>query len=138
MRRAHARENEHNNASSYYHFEIIDGEDSPFLRPIIMVIVEIKNGLYDIMYRPVLESVKKEAKISLATRNESKMGFHFRSEYVGSGEVENQLMRAARTEHRSPRSMPLTKDTRSDRLSLSVMPAQPDIAGMLAKSNEES
>ena len=34
--------------------------------------------------------------------------------------------------------MPLTKDTRSDRLSLAVMPAQPDIAGMLAKPNEES
>ena len=34
--------------------------------------------------------------------------------------------------------MPLTKDTRSDRLSLSVMPAQPDIAGMHAKPNEES
>ena len=34
--------------------------------------------------------------------------------------------------------MPLTKDTRSDRLSLSVMPVQTDIAGMLAKPNEES
>ena len=39
------------------------------LRPIIMVIVEIENGLYGIMYRPAL--VEKEAKISLATPNES-------------------------------------------------------------------
>ena len=30
--------------------------------------------------------------------------------------------------------MPLTKVTRSGRLSLSVMPEQPDIAGMLAKN----
>ena len=66
-----------------------------------MVIVEIENGLYDIMYRPALESVEKEAKNSLATRNESKMGFHFRSEYVGSGEIENQLMRAANRQGRS-------------------------------------
>ena len=58
------------------------------LRPIIMVIVEIENGLYDTMYRPALESVEKETKISLATRNKSKMGFHFRSEYVGSGKIE--------------------------------------------------
>ena len=56
-----------------------------------MVIVGIENGLYGIMYRPALESVEKEAKISLATRNESKMGFHIRSEYVDSGEIENQL-----------------------------------------------
>ena len=54
--------------------------------------VEIENGLYDIMYRPALKSVEKEAKKSLATRNESKMGFHFRSEHDGSGEIENQLM----------------------------------------------
>ena len=66
-----------------------------------MVIVEIENGLYDIMYRPALEAVEKEAKFSLATRNESKMGFHFRSEYVGSGEIENQLMRAANRQGRS-------------------------------------
>ena len=57
--------------------------------------VEIENGLYDIMYRPALKSVEKEAKNSLATRNELKMGFHFRSKYVSSGEIENQLMRAA-------------------------------------------
>ena len=30
-----------------------------------MVIVEIENGLYDIMYRPALESVEKEAKFLL-------------------------------------------------------------------------
>ena len=66
-----------------------------------MVIVEIENGLYGIMYRPALESVEKEAKISLATPNESKMGFHFRSEYVGSGEIENQLKRAANWQGRS-------------------------------------
>ena len=34
--------------------------------------------------------------------------------------------------------MPLTKGIRSDRLSLSVMPVQPDITEMLAKPNEES
>ena len=62
------------------------------VRPIIMVIVEIENSLYDIMYRPALESVEKEAKISLATRNESKMGFHFRSDTAGSGEIENPLL----------------------------------------------
>ena len=33
------------------------------LRPFIMVIVEIENGLYDIMNRPALESVEKEAKL---------------------------------------------------------------------------
>ena len=71
------------------------------LRPIIMVIVEIESGLYDIMYRPALESVEKEAKNSLATRNESKMGFYFRSEYVGPGEIKNQLMRTANREGRS-------------------------------------
>ena len=31
------------------------------VRPFIMVIVEIENGLYDIMYRPALELVEKEA-----------------------------------------------------------------------------
>ena len=35
------------------------------LRPFIMVIVEIENDLYDIMYRPALESVEKEAKFLL-------------------------------------------------------------------------
>ena len=66
-----------------------------------MVVVEIENGLYGIMYRPALKSVEEEAKISLATPNESKMGFHFRSEYVGSGEIENQLKRAANQQGRS-------------------------------------
>ena len=66
-----------------------------------MVIFEIENGLYDIMYRPALESVEKETKNSFATRHESKMGFHFRSEYVGSGEIKNQLMRAANRQGRS-------------------------------------
>ena len=70
-----------------------------------MVIVEIENGLYDIMYRPALEAVEKEAKISLATRNESKMGFDFRSEYVGSGEIENQLMCAANRQGQSTRAL---------------------------------
>ena len=62
-----------------------------------MVTDEIKNGLYDIMYRPAMKSVEKETKIkiSLATLNESKMGFYFRSDYVGSGEIENQLVRTA-------------------------------------------
>ena len=62
---------------------------------IIMVIVEIETGLYDIMYRAALEIVGKEAKLPPATRNELKMGSFFRSEYVGSGEIENRLMRAA-------------------------------------------
>ena len=68
-----------------------------------MVIAETENGLYSIMYRPAPESVEKEAKfqISLATRNQSKMDFHFRSEYVGSGEIENQLMRTANQQGRS-------------------------------------
>ena len=34
------------------------------IRPFLMVIVEIENGLYDIMYCLALESVEKEAKIS--------------------------------------------------------------------------
>ena len=46
------------------HFEL-------FRPSIIMVIVEIENGLYGIMYRPALESVEKEEKNSLTTRNES-------------------------------------------------------------------
>ena len=44
---------------------------------------------------------REEAKFSLATRNESKMGFHSRSEYVNSGEIENQLMHAANRQGRS-------------------------------------
>ena len=71
------------------------------VRPIIMVIVEIENGLYGIMYGPALESVEKEAKNSLATRNELEIGFHFRSEYVDSGEFENQLMCTADQQGRS-------------------------------------
>ena len=66
-----------------------------------MVIVEIENGLYHTMYRPALESAEKEANFFPATRNESKMGSHFRSEYVVSGEIEYQLMRAANRQGRS-------------------------------------
>ena len=56
-----------------------------------MVTVEIENGLYDIMDRPALESVEKEAKISLATRNESKWASIFDQNILVQGKSKISL-----------------------------------------------
>ena len=93
------------------------------------------------MYRPVLESVDKEAKLLLRPEmNRKWASISDRTQLVqGKSKIRRwALLITARTGRRRLRGVPLTKGTRSDRLSLSVMPAQLDIAGMLAKPNEES
>ena len=70
--------------------------------PFIMVI-EIENGLYDIMYSPALESVEKKAKLKLLLRPEMNRKWASISDrnLAGSGEIENSLVRAANQQGRS-------------------------------------
>ena len=71
--------------------------------------------MIEIENRPALESVEKEAKVFLRPE--------MNRESAGSGRKKS-LVRAANQQG-------LIKGTRSDRVIPSVMPAQPDIPGML-------
>ena len=89
------------------------------------MVIEIENGL-------CIESVEK-GKIALATRNESKMGFHFRSDSAGSGgKLKIRWLAMLTSKDGVQERSRCALGTRSYRLSLSMMPAQSDIAEILS------
>ena len=96
---------------------------------------------YGITYRPELELVEKEAKSFLRPEMNRKWAPSSDRNLLVQGKSKIRwcaLLTSKDGAQEPQRCVPLTKGTRSDNLSLSVMPVQPDIAGMLAKPNEES